>query len=55
MIVLQQLKGLSTEKLAAILLCISIYLVIASISDIIKRIKRKRGRSNDTKSDQEKS
>lgn len=52
MIVLQQLKGLSAEKLAAILLCVSIYLVIASISDIIKRIKRKRGRNNDTKSDQ---
>lgn len=52
MIVMQQLKGLSAEKLAAILLCVSVYLVIASISDIVKRIKRKRGQGNDTKSDQ---
>ena len=52
MIVLQQLKGLSAEKLAAVLLCVSVYLVLASISDIIKRIKRKRGQENDTESDQ---
>ena len=44
MIIMQNLKDLSVEKLAAILLCVSVYLVIASISDIIKRIKRKRGK-----------
>ena len=40
MIVLQQLKDLSIEKLAAILLSISAYLIIMSVRDIIKRIKR---------------
>ena len=44
MIIMQNLKDLSVEKLAAILLCVSVYLVIASISDIIMRIKRKRGK-----------
>ena len=45
MIVMQQLKGLSVEKLAAILLIISAYLIIMSVRDIIKRIKR--GKKNE--------
>lgn len=45
MIVLQQLKDLSVEKLAAILLIISAYLIIMFVRDIIKRIKR--GKKNE--------
>lgn len=40
MIVMQNLKDLSVEKLAAILLIISAFLVVTSVRDIIKRIKR---------------
>lgn len=45
MIVFHQLKGLSVEKLAAILLIISAYLIIMFVRDIIKRIKR--GKKNE--------
>lgn len=44
-VAMQQLKGLSVEKLAAILLIISAYLIIMSVRDIIKRIKR--GKKNE--------
>ena len=45
MIVMQHLKDLSVEKLAAILLIISAYLIIMFVRDIIKRIKR--GKKNE--------
>lgn len=45
MIVMQNLKDLSVEKLAAILLIISVYLIIMSVRDIVERIKR--GKKNE--------
>lgn len=52
MIVMQNLKDLSVEKLAAILLIISVFLVVMSVRDIIERIKR--GKKNDPKSNKSK-
>lgn len=52
MIVMQNLKDLSVEKLAAILLIISVFLVVTSVRDIVERIKR--GKKNDTESNKSK-